>query len=486
MYKFFLPLLFLGSALCAENMIPADDPMPGKWFLDSIRYTRPLVEKQYREKLDKLAPQAERAVCAELHSQLMEEHFSSNRREEEAIEKALNWPKGDFTWHNNKFYARTGCTSWIVTPEVSATGTCIVQKNRDYSRQNLLSLRLYRSAPGRFKIISVSDLWCSGSGAAMNEKGLMIVQNDPASREPHTRKISTGSITVMRYIAEHCATLEEGVATLKKFYSTGLCRSGSIYLLADFNSGMIVEATARHVAAAPVDFACEVRANNFLLPGMLNYSRRNAKSHLSGANRRFAASEFIRTTVLEKGKVGPLDLTKLARLRDAAQEKEGVRQVCMSKTLCSTMFVPDRMFPEYLSTAYVVLGPPRNSIFLPVPMGLPSLPESFADSRWGTRGLKLLEKLSIDHPFLKEFEALEAKFFREFEEVREKARLLLLKNQRAEAQKLLLENFCRQYKEAGTLMSEIEKKAALLPKAPAAKAPASAAPAPVKKEEKKK
>ena len=33
----------------------------------------------------------------------------SNRREEEAIEKALNWPKGDFTWHNNKFYTRTGC-----------------------------------------------------------------------------------------------------------------------------------------------------------------------------------------------------------------------------------------------------------------------------------------------------------------------------------------------------------------------------------------
>jgi hypothetical protein len=179
--------------------------------------------------------------------------------------------------------------------------------------------------------------------------------------------------------------------------------------------------------------------------------------------------------------VGPLDLTKLARLRNAAQEKEGVRQVCMQKTLCSTMFVPDRMFPEYLSAAYVVLGPPRHSIFLPVPMGLTALPESFADSRWGTRGLKLLEKLSLEHPYLKEFEALEAKFFREFEEVREKVRLLLLKNQRAEAQKLLLENFCRQYKEAGALMSEIEKKAALLPKAPAAPAPA-----PVKKEDRKK
>ena len=462
MYKFFF-FLFLGSALCAETLIPADDPTPGKWFLDSIRYTRPLVEKQYREKLDKLDPQPERARCAELHSQLMEEYFSSNRREEEAIEKALNWPKGDFTWHNNKFYTRTGCTSWIITPEVSSTGTCIVQKNRDYSRQNLLSLRILRSAPGRFKIISVSDLWCSGSGAAMNEKGLMIVQNDPASREPHPRKINTGSVTVMRYIAEHCANLEEGVAVLKKFYSTGICRSGSIYLLADFNSGMIVECTSRHVSAAPVEFACEVRANNFLLPGMLNYSRRSTQSHLGGAHRRFSASEFLRTTILEKGKVSPLDLTKLARLRDPAQEKEGVRQVCMKNTLCSTLFVPDRMFPEYLSAAYVVLGPPRHSIFLPVAMGLPSLPESFADSRWGTRALQLAKKLPLDHPYLKEFEVLEEKFFKEFAEVREKARLHLLQNQRVQAQKLLLDTFCRQYKEANDLLSAIEKKAAQLP-----------------------
>lgn len=483
MYKF-LTFLFLGTALCAENFIPADDPVPGKWFLDSIRFTRPLVEKQYREKLDKLAPQPERALCAEQHSQLMEEYFSSNRREEAAIEKALNWPAGDFTWHNNKFYTRTGCTSWIITPEVSATGTCIVQKNRDYSRQNMLSLRLYRSAPGRHKIISVSDLWCSGSGAAMNEKGLMIVQNDPASREPHTRKINTGSITVMRYVAEHCSNLDEAVETLKKFYSTGICRSGSIYLLADFNRGMIVECTSRHVAAAPVDFAYEVRANNFLLPGMLNYSRRTAKSHLNGANRRFSASEFLRTTILEKGKIAPVDLTRLARLRDPAQEKEGLRQVCMKSTLLSTMFVPDRMYPEYLSAAIVVLGPPRHSIFLPVPMGLPALPESFADSRWGTRALELAKKLPLDHPFVKEFETLETKFLKEFEEVREKARLLLIKNQRTEAQELLFKTFCRQYKEAQELMTAIEKKAAVLPAPAPAPAPAAApkaAPAEVKK-----
>ena len=230
-FIFILPAL--AFALCGtENFIPVEDTEPGSWFLRSIRHSRPQLEKGFLEKLDKLDPYPERARCARLYNRMLDEKFISNRAEDAAIEKALNWKSGDFTWHNNKYYARPGCTSWIIAPDASSTGTYIVQKNRDYRRQNLLSLRLYRSAPGRYKVISVSDLWTTGSGAAMNEKGLMIVQNDPASREPHPRKISTSSVTVMRYVAEHCATLDEAVATIKEFYAKGICRSGSIYLLA--------------------------------------------------------------------------------------------------------------------------------------------------------------------------------------------------------------------------------------------------------------
>ena len=459
MYKYLLAV-FLCSTLGAKTLIPTEDPTPGKWFLDSIEYTKNKMEKVYREKLDKLDTQPERARCAQLHNQILDEHFVSNRIEEEAIEKALNWNKGDFTWHNNKFYTRAGCTSWVITPEFSSTGTSILQKNRDYKNQNLLSVRLFRAAPGRHKVITVCDLWSSGAGAAMNEKGLMIVQNDPSSREYHARKVNTGSVTVMRYIAEHCSTLEEAADTLRKFYVSGACRSGSIYLLADFNRGLIVEATPRHVAEAWVNFACEVRANNFLLPGMTSYSKRTRTAHLNGANRRFLASDFIYNTVKEKGKISPADLMKLARLRDAEMEKSGLRQVCMKNTLCSTMFVPDRMYPEYLSVTYVALGPPRHTIFLPIPMGLPGLPQSLADSRWGTRALELSEKLSIDHKFVGEFEKIEEKFISEFTETKEKARLLLLKGKHNEALQLLSDTFCRQYKEAGKLLTVIEKKAA--------------------------
>lgn len=64
------------------------------------------------------------------------------------------------------------------------------------------------------------------------------------------------------------------------------------------------------------------------------------------------------------------------------------------------MMVPDdRMYPEYLSVAFVALGPPRHTIFLPVPMGLPDLPETLADSRWGTKSLKLADKLPMGSPY---------------------------------------------------------------------------------------
>ncbi|MBO7154193.1 MAG: hypothetical protein J6W67_10370 [Lentisphaeria bacterium] len=129
----------------------------------------------------------------------------------------------------------------------------------------------------------------------------------------------------------------------------------------------------------------------------------------------------------------------------------------MANTLCSTMMVTDRMYPEYLSVAFVALGPPRHTVFLPVPMGLPALPETLADSRWGTKSLKLADKLPMDHAGVKEFEKLEEKFFKEFSETKEKARLLLLQSKFKEAQDLLMELFNKQYKEAGELLTSLEK-----------------------------
>ena len=459
MKKEFLLMFFaLSLPLCgAEKFIPVESTSPGDWFLQSITGSRPQMEKIFLQKLDKLDPYAERARCAEAYHRTLEERFHANRIEDAAIEKALNWKKGDFTWHNNKFYAKPGCTSWIIAPDASSTGTCIVQKNRDYSGQNLLTFRLFRALPGRFKIAVVGDLWNTGAGAAMNEKGLMIVQNDASSRYWNSAKINVGCTFVLRYIAERCATLPEAAEVLKKFHDTGIVRSASLYLLADLNSGMILEGTAVKYASAVLNSGFEVRANNLLLPGMRMISRRNKKSFLNGASRRYDASEFLRQTLTAKGRISPADLMKLARLRDPEQEKAGFRQVCCKYTLASTMFVPDRMYPEYLSATFVSLGPTRHTVFLPVPMGVAAVPESLTDGTWGRKALALAEKLPLDHTKLAEFEKLENKFISEFFDVREKARLLLLAGKRTDAVKLLDNLLCKQYQEANVFLDKLQK-----------------------------
>lgn len=456
MSKNFVSRLFLSLlplAVHAEVWHPVETSAPGEWFIRSVQYSRPVIEKTYLAKLDKLAPYEERLRRAETYHRTIEEHFSANRLEDAAIEKALNWKPGDYTWFNNTFYSRTGCTSWIIAPDASFSGACIVQKNRDYMGQNFLSVRLFRSMPGRYKIITVNDLWSSGAGAVMNEKGLMIVQNDGSGFDRSSRNVNVGCIFILRAIAEHCATLDEAMAMLKKFYNLGLARSASFYLLADLNRGMIMEATPNKYACAEVNSAFDVRSNSYLLPGMAAVAKTSKKGLLNGVSRRFNATEILRTTLNEKGRISPEDLIRLARSRDPEEEKTGFRQVCFKNSLASTMFVPDRMYPQYLSVTFVALGPQRHTVFLPVPMGISKIPESLTNGQWGTMALELHKKLPLDHDRLAGFEKLEAKFIREYFETREAARIHLRNNRRDEAVKLLDELFARHYAEAWQFMT---------------------------------
>lgn len=448
-------------AVAGEKYIPVEDLTLGNWFVSSIRKTRTDREKGYLDKLDKLNNAGYRAQFADAFHRMLEGNgLPSYRAEDEAIERALNWKKGDFTFHNNYFYTRTGCTSWIITPEISAAGVCMVQKNRDFKGQNLLSARLFRAMPGKYKIITVNDLWSSGAGAVMNEKGLMIVQNDGSnvlqSEWLPDKKVNIGSIFTLRYVAEHCADLDEAVAMMKKLHRLGLVRSISLYLLADLDRGMIFEATPRHFSCAEVNFSFEVRANNYLLPGMRGSVSQKRDAFLNGANRRYAASEFLRNVVEKKGKIAPFDLMQLARFREPEIDKKyNFRSVCYKYSLASTMFVPDRQFPDYLSVTFVALGPQRHTVFLPIPMGLSAIPESLANGDWGTMAIKLSEKLPLDHEKLPEFEAVETRFINEFFNAREEARKLLLSGKRQAAVKLLDELFRRQYVSAKEFLNKI-------------------------------
>ena len=451
----FLAIFFCSLATFAQEFYPTECSVPGQWFLDSISRTRAAKENFYRARLDKLDPATERAKLAEDFHRTLEEKFISNRSEDSAIESALKWPKGDFTWHNNRFYARTGCTSWFIHPSCSFSGSAILQKNRDYTGQNLISCRLYRAMPGRYKVLTTGDLWSSGTGAVMNEKGVMITQNDGRAWETQPRRVSVGSTFLLRYLAEHCATAEAVLEKLKEFYSCGFMRDGDIYFIADPRTGYAVEATACHIVHAEIPFGFEVRANNYLLPGMRSLGHQSRELFLNGANRRYTAGEFLRARLLENGRISPLDLMDLARHRDIEQEKNQFRQICMKNTIASTMMVPDAMFPQYLSAAFVAVGPPRHTIFLPIPMAASQIPAALTNGEWGAKAFSLQNKLGLDHNKLDSFKKLEKTLTEEFFAAREHARKLLLCGKINKAAALLDQCFISQYRRASSFLNAL-------------------------------
>ena len=443
-----LLLSIAGTLGAAEPVFyPVESAAPGEWFLRSVAPGRKKYEKHYLDRLDKLAPPEQRAAVADALLRTMDEVSVSNREEDAAIEKALNWRSGDFTFHNSRFYWRTGCTSWLVMPDASATGAAMLQKNRDFGGQNLISVRLFRATPGRYKVLTVGDLWNSGAGAVMNEKGLMIVQNDGPGGEPGLTKFGVNCVYVLRLLAEKCATAAEAEAMLRELHARGVVRGASIYLVADPDRGFVVEVTSRRLAAAEVNFGFEARANNFLLPGMASFKRmvRSREDFLNGENRRYAAMEFFAARLREKGALSPADLMACSRLRDPEAEKNKWRQICMKHTIASTLLVPDRACPEMLSTAFVAVGPPRHAVYLPIFMGVTEFPEELADGDLGLAAFALREKYGLDHGNLGRFEALERELMDEHFTVREEARRLLRDNKRREAAELLTANFRRQF-----------------------------------------
>ena len=73
----FLSLLPL--AVHAEVWHPVETSAPGEWFIRSVQYSRPVIEKTYLAKLDKLAPYEERLrrdEAVKLLDELFARHYA--------------------------------------------------------------------------------------------------------------------------------------------------------------------------------------------------------------------------------------------------------------------------------------------------------------------------------------------------------------------------------------------------------------------------
>ena len=94
---------------------------------------------------------------------------------------------------------------------------------------------------------------------------------------------------------------------------------------------------------------------------------------------------------------------------------------------------------------FIAIGPPRHTIYLPVPMGVTEFPEELADGDMGLLAFALRDKYGLDHVHLDRFKALEKELMNEHFMTCEEALKLLRANRRKEAAALLTGNFRKQF-----------------------------------------
>lgn len=377
-------------------------------------------------------------------------------REFENIDAALGIPENSMLELMSLAHLvqdKLDCTSWIVTPELTAAGKMLLHKNRD-SAYSPHAPMLFRT-PGKLSWIGSCSHFTPFPLMGLNEKGLAVAMNSGESCSKWNRS-GFGTPMMARLILENCTTPEEADKLVKELlkggaYSHG--RTGSIFFYANASRGGLTELCAGRSQYISFDFGYMIRANAWHLPGMTAMSRQSSRSIMDkNLIREYMVRDGLNAAA-DAGGVTPEVCLSITRSRGRMLPAEQI-PVCRPTTIASGTFEIDGEFPE-LSTFYHLSGPARNTIALPLFAGAGVLPGELVSVRWTRRAAAFKEKRGIDHVLLPRLEEVEKKLFKEHDAVGGKAKELFKKGCGEEARKLLKEHTLALFETASRSFEEI-------------------------------
>lgn len=324
------------------------------------------------------------------------------------------------------------CTSWILFPNVTG-GKYILHKNRDAPSRDVTICKW--SKPDKHKWIGL------GSGPypcmGISEKGLAIVsnsgevtfENEPAQEGRMTLPV------ILKYLFENTSTAAEAVAEFQNILERRAYthkNNGSIVFILDTKEGYILECTAHHAIVVKMTEGIHVRANIWHNPGMEIYKRNSFSSTMNSALREYMTTGSLNDALVAEGKITLDAIRRTSRLRGDPDNSGALRGICCKTTNSASTLVADIEFPDVLSTAFVVIGPPRHSVYIPVPICIDEIPSDIADFSWSHAAFARLdaEGIEVDFDIWKPFEDSMQEAYMNAEE---KARLLLREGKREEA-----------------------------------------------------
>ncbi len=329
------------------------------------------------------------------------------------------------------------CTSWIIFSDLTKNNTNILHKNRDSSARNVQVMQSEKGSPRRWIGLGSDDSLCMG----MNASGLAGAMNSGETCiDPPEAPGKKTTPALLKAILESCGTAASAVKKLQEFqrkgdYSHG--KKGSIFFFVDVKEGYICEMTAKFCSVQRYDNSYTFRANIWHNPGMAQFSRNGLIKFLDSCGRESVVLDAFGSALDKNGKLTLTDTLKLCRQDKTLAGSPLERSVSYKNTNSASSLVIHREFPQTLSTLWVLIGHPRHTIYIPIPLCADKLLPSMLTPEWSVASWKRFKKLGLHAKIPAEWTALEKQSIAEYEKAVAEAEKLLRGGKKAQAVKLL-------------------------------------------------
>ncbi len=302
------------------------------------------------------------------------------------------------------------CTSWIISPEASETGTYIMHKTRDWGGGKEVDVRLFhhQREGGKYKALAFSPYML------FNEKGLgMIDTYVPPTRDgEHDKTFYIG--TLMSMVVCNCATVQEALAMLEGFVKDGKRPVSEHYSLCDGKEAAVVEITPQHIAYRITKHGFSVHTNHHIYPEIA-YLIKNTKinSGVASATRLHITQNILAEHLKEKGKISLVDTLALSRFADP--EYKGMCPF-RNGTVCASDFIAPAEQAGILGTLLICPGPTKYAPSIPIPLSISKIPAVLENGDFGKLVYQIKRNLPEDASVQPRLIALEQGFWKEYNE----------------------------------------------------------------------
>ena len=349
---------------------------------------------------------------------------------------------------------------WIITPNFSESGRMLLHANRGKPTAKLPPVWMSydparKGAYGFLRIGNKGGL----SFAGINEKGLAAAYTtgDPSDdrKPPRDKRNWSGHVAVVVSL-RLSATADQARARLHKAFKDRLISESMVVFFADPYKAVVVECSPLHYASWDLKDSYCVYSHMWKLPGMDDGSVRSTGSVDVCTQREWGIREGLRR-VRQKhdGRIPVTGSIAVSRLNvddlntEEYKKQRGKPPVVQApyqrNAQDSYLFELDAEYPAFLSRVYIAFGPARHTVYLPLALpALKDLPKELFDPEYFAGAMARHNAADPKAPVDERIVEFEKKLYREFEERNDEARLLLMKGDRAGAEKLLTDLAHRQ------------------------------------------